>query len=1177
MANLTAAQQRAVDEQSKTLLVSAAAGSGKTTTLIRRILSQVTRAENPVMLDRLLIVTFTKAAASELRLRISAALSDAIAERGEDELLAEQIALLPSAKISTIDSFCLDLVRANYAALGISPAFRIADPGESALLSHEVMERLINTCYDDPQSKICGGPEGFAALVDTLLGSGDDKSLAEMLLSLYETLSAYPRGAAALHDEAKMLRAYAKEDFFANPHGKRIEEHLKGVFAHYAAAYTVCMDLLNGRPDLAKAYGNTLSEDYAAILRAKEALANGYTEGREAISAITFGRLGTYRGEEKEVAEQIKGVRGEYKTQVDAVMKGFLSATDDAVKVSILETAGVCEALGNLLCSFEAMLEAEKKRRNVCDFSDLSRYTLRLLVDANGEDSAFAHAQKALYDAVYIDEYQDVNAVQDRIFAAISTKTNRFMVGDIKQSIYAFRGAEPSIFADLRYAFPPIDEAKSSDCATIFMSENFRCGKEIVDFTNRIFDTMMPRISPDMHYAEKDALVFKKSPTEEPPLPVQVVLTEKPPKDSFDEGRNTEADFIAEEILRLTKTERKQNGTPITFDDITILMRSPKAKADTFAATLRANGIPVYTETSKSLLAQEEIQILLCFLEAIDNPRRDIALAGALLSPLCGIDCNLLASIRAKAKGERLITTLRRYTGEQEQTVHAFLDKLTEFRRMARYLSAGELIDTVYTEYALYARLCGQNQLRRANLEKFRQVAYDSAGAGTGSLSAFLRFLRATDQNSKTRPTAAKAGGETHGAVRIMSVHQSKGLEYPVVFFADTAKGYNLRDADASPLYTAKAGFGMRLRDESGFCVYDTLLRKSVALAQRRAAKEEELRLLYVALTRARERLYMTAMVPDPAKFYRDKAFLGKMQTEYAALSQKDHLSIALLAIQSTETSFVSLRSVPYVYKTEAEAVKTAEIANVDAEAVASVVSTLEKRFAYAYPYTARTKIPAKLSISRLYPDILDDVILEEVISEERLPAIVQAPRFIEDAENGAAKRGTATHLFMQFFDFEYAKEHGAAAELARLCEKKFLTEEDAALVHLDEVETFLSSPLFAKMSKATRIYREQRFNLTLPAADFATDAGLKAELAGETVLVQGVIDCFFYDENGDILLVDYKTDRLPKERAAAEEKLRRAHARQLSYYAKAITEICEKAPKQKLIYALCLGDTVEV
>ena len=367
----------------------------------------------------------------------------------------------------------------------------------------------------------------------------------------------------------------------------------------------------------------------------------------------------------------------------------------------------------------------------------------------------------------------------------------------------------------------------------------------------------------------------------------------------------------------------------------------------------------------------------------------------------------------------------------------------------------------------------------------------------------------------------------------------------------------------------------MKLRDASGFCVYDTLLRKSVALSMRRSAKEEELRLLYVALTRARERLYMTAMVDDPGKHIATAGFAHECLSAYAALEQKSFLALALLAVGGAEKPFLTIHTVPYLFSTEEAAIAPEASASETVTADPEGVRTLRERFDRRYAHAARTKIPAKLSISRLYPDILDDTILAEAIGEKKLPPVTTAPRFIENTESDAAKRGTATHLYLQFFDFGNAAENGAAAELKRLTEKQFLTAEDAALVNLKEIEAFLTSPLFASMRSAKKLYREQRFNLELSAADFATDARLKAELAGETVLVQGVIDCFFYDENDNIVLVDYKTDRLPKDRKAAEEKLRAAHARQLGYYARAIEEICGKSPESRLIFSLSLGDTV--
>jgi len=470
--------------------------------------------------------------------------------------------------------------------------------------------------------------------------------------------------------------------------------------------------------------------------------------------------------------------------------------------------------------------------------------------------------------------------------------------------------------------------------------------------------------------------------------------------------------------------------------------------------------------------------------------------------------------------------------------------------------------------------LGGESQTRRANLEKFRQLAYSFSSAGGASLSAFLRYLRSIE-DSGTVLTAAKPGEETRGAVRIMSVHKSKGLEFPVVFYANTHSPYNLSDKNASPLYTNAAGFGMKLRDGSGFCTYDTMLRKSVALAKERADKEEELRMLYVALTRAKELLYVTAMHPTPDKLFFNAGFENACRSPFLALSKKCHLELAMLALGNEESPFFKYEIIPYVErKDDILCVNEAE-AEAHVELNAEKEELLRKRFSYVYPHTARTKIPAKFSISRLYPDILDDEVLDIAIGEKPLPKAAAAPRFIENEENLGAKKGTATHLFMQFFDFENATKSGVEAELKRLADNRFITEEDAALVNLEEVKSFLSSPLFAKMKNAEKIYREQRFNLHLPAAEFASDESLKEELKDESILVQGVIDCFFYDTDGEIVLVDYKTDRVPSDKKAAEIKLKEAYSRQLGYYARAIEEICGKLPKAKIIFSLALGEAI--
>lgn len=1184
MPEFTRAQTRAIEEDGRTLLISAAAGSGKTTTLIERIIRSVCREDHPIPLDRLLIVTFTRAAAAELRLRISRALTDALAKSGDDPFLARQVTLLPSAKIGTIDSFYLDLVRRNYAALGLSPAFRIADAGEAALIAREQMEALIDDCYDDRAGDIAGGADGFAALANLLCGTKDD-NLADILLALAEKLDAYPRGAAALFDRESEMRAYAAGDFFACPLGARIEREVRDVFLYMKERYAYVLALIRADEKLALAYDPAFSEDYAGILRMLDALDTGYAAAFDAIRAIGFSRLGSYRQKDNPHPSLafIKSVREDYKDTVKGFLAGWFATDAATLADCLLRTADVAHAIGGLLCEYERRARLEKQRRGVCDFADITRYALSLLTDADDNDTPLADTMKDAYDAIYIDEYQDVNAVQDRIFRAIAKPDNRFMVGDIKQSIYGFRGAEAAIFAGLRSSFAPIDDAAPGESATIFMSENFRCSREVVDFTNLLFARLMPAISPETGYTEGDALIYGKR-GDRFPVPVQLLLCEKPPKDAPDAGRPVEAERIADEIEQLVRYGEKQDGSRIRYGDVALLFRSLKGTAADCSAVLRARGIPVETDAGANLLDAPEVQILICLLEAIDNPRRDISLAGALLSPLCGVSYDRLALLRRRADGKRLYETIHDYLAADDTEnadadgdrarLSAFFADLAQFRAMARCLRAPELIEEICDRLAYVARVCGEDKLRRANVERLIEAARGAASGGRGSLSDFLRYLRRVEADAKTPLAAAKPDGGAQDAVHIMTIHQSKGLEYPVVFLADAKKTYNTRDADASPIYSAAGGFGLRLRDESGFCLYDNLVRKSVSLAVRDRNREEELRLLYVALTRARERLYITATLPDPEKAIALSEIESCFTSPYVLRDKQDFLSLALTASRG-EHAFVETQVVHPEKRSDNQTAQEKAPAQSAPAPDAAALRALSARLSFRYPHEARTKIPAKIAVSLLYPDILEDTLSALPIDEDHLPPMKETPRFLADRQSDAARRGTATHLFMQFFDFAYAAKNGAAAELRRLCDARFLTPEDAALVNLPEVETFLRSPLFAKMRAAKRIFREQRFNLRLCAADFATDRKLRAALADEHILVQGVIDCFFYDEKGNIILVDYKTDRLHGGRAEAERELREKHARQLGYYAAAVEALCGKPPARVLLYSLALGSTV--
>ncbi|MBQ7660507.1 MAG: UvrD-helicase domain-containing protein [Clostridia bacterium] len=1178
MSNPTKAQALAIETRDRTLLVSAAAGSGKTFTLIRRILETVTDTSHPVPIDRLLVVTFTRATAAELRQKISAALAAALEETDDEEsraFLSAQLALLPSAKISTIDAFCLDFVRENAASLGLSPAFRIAHEDESRLIDTSVMDALIEECYGGTSAETGISNEEFLCLVDTLYGVGGDGNLANDLLSLAAKLENYPRGAAALFDCAANLYEDAKGDFFLSGGGRRVLAGFSEQLDYYRASYAQLLEKLCADAEFAPIYAPLLEEESKQITLLAAALAQGYTAFCERLAAVKFDRMPQKKGENP-WKDPIKAVRDACKAGVKSLQ--VLCGTPQASLADFQRrTAALADVTGRLLTVFERRALEEKKRRGILTFSDISRYTLKLLVDDSDRDTPLAESQKAAFDAIYIDEYQDVNAVQDRIFSALSSGKNRFMVGDIKQSIYGFRGADPTIFAGLRTAYKPLASAAAGEPSSLFLSENFRCSREIIDFTNHIFDRLMPKISPDIGYQAADALVHKKG-GEDFPVPVKIALCEKAPKGA--PPARGEAEYIAGEIERLVREERKQDGSRITYGDVLILLRSLRGKGTQIAQALAARGIPVAAESKTDLLAANEIKLVRCLFGVIDNPRNDAALCGLLLSPLCGVTPDYLALLRKQNKDERLYTSLVRdisegdLDDENRRKVKSLLENIGEFRALARYTGAAELIDEVYERLGLYARIAGQNELRRENLELFRNIAATFGGGSYRSLSDFMRYLDSIEQNGKTTLCGAQPLA-VGGAVRMMTVHHSKGLEAPVVFLADTQKKYNEADGGSKILYDADAGFAVCLRDESNYFSFEHLPRLAVRQKIIDTLRKDELRNLYVALTRARERLYVSAELDRPAQFVEKAKADSRLDVPYAAKKQTSFLSLILQATAADCPPDVDFQLLPYApMQNAAEEIEEATAHPAPDEELAAVLAA---RFERVYPHPEMTEIPAKLSISALYPGILDEDADVAEDMGEKLPTPAERPAFLSAEADSAAARGTATHLFMQFFDFENAKAHGVSAEIERLCVHGFITPHDASLVEIPEVEAFLRSPLFGEMTAADAVFREQRFNLPLPAAAFTEDETRKAALRGREIFVQGVIDCFFIDGQGEITLIDYKTDHLPPARAAAEALLRARHTRQLSYYAAAIEKLCGRAPRRVLIYSLALGDTVEI
>lgn len=1203
----TKEQQAAIDERDKTLLVSAAAGSGKTATLTERIIRTLTDPAGRGDISRMLVVTFTRSAAAELRNRLSRALRDAMAEGKGVRHLSRQLMLLPGARISTIDSFAAELVRKNAVRLGLSPAFRTADPPEALLLRHSVMNRLIEDCYegyDDGDIGISG--DEFSALVDCLTGTRGDRKLGDLLLSLYQSTQGFVGREQQILCMAGKMREDAEKNLppeetlwgtyllaTLQSEGEGWQARLRHVAARAAA------------DEGAAAYLPVLDEDREDLAALLAAIPRGYAAAREALGAFRKSRLPALRGEKKTpVAEEVAAERTQFFEKFRRPwLEHDLAYTAGEWHDLLPALAGVVGTVGAVLAAFSRRLTAEKRRRNLCEFDDITHGALCLLANQDGTPTPLAAEVGAAFDYIYVDEYQDVNEVQHRIFAAIARAGGRFMVGDVKQSIYSFRGAQPEIFVNLRRSLPPLSAADGESAATLSLSRNFRSAPPILDFVNLVYGGLMRAVGEGIGYQpEEDALVAGRTETGTP-CRVTVAVFEKekdgaaakapeeteekePEEDGWgEEVPDREARYVAAEIAALIGT-RGADGKVIRPSDIAILVRKGGA-GKRFAAALAARGIRADLPNREGFFVNPEVQLAISLLGVIDNPRRDVYLAGLLRSPLYGFSMDDLLRIRRAADADpdhrnaTLYEALCLYTEKDPAFFRGvrFLSDLRRFRAMAEGQPVDRLIRRLYREtglLSLYGGEGGKNAAaQQGNLMLLYHYARQFEGSSFRGLYNFLSYVEEAIARGGGFGADPHTVSEAADEVHIMTIHQSKGLEFPICFLSGAGTGINRQDQRGALLYDRTLGCGLKLRDESGFALIRNPVYYAVSRAIAARQSEEEMRVLYVALTRPRERLYVTATVSDREKLLaecaRRSAFFGAAE----AYACRSHIEM-ILSVTAGNDSFDLLLPEGEAPMVPPAVQETAAAA--PAETTEELCDLLRARFSFVYPDRYLGDLPGKLSVSRLYPAVLDEgdgEIAATLAPEEEREATL--PRFLGGEEDSAARAGTATHLFLQFCDFGLLLRDGAERELARLRDAGFLTAEDAARVRLPEIAAFARSPLLAAMTEGEKLYRELRFHVRLPAEHFTSDPARQAALTGKTVLVQGVMDAVLLRPDGQIWLIDYKTDRLPRDRAAAEAKLRARHTAQLSYYAAACREMFGRVPDRVLLYALALGDTVSL
>ena len=1170
---LTNEQQSAVDSRERSLLVSAAAGSGKTKVLVERLFSYVER--EGANLDDFLIITYTRAAASELRGKIAKALNERMERDPGNYHLRQQMLRVYRADIKTVDAFCTSLLRENCHLLGedarghaLRPDFRVLDENEAEVLRGRVLARTLEDFYDHLTS-------GGTLLADTLGAGRDDSALEQLVLELHAKLQAQPYEDKWLDAQRAFWRA-VPEKIEETPYGKILLNEVGRKARH-------CKSLLQ-RAAQEMCANDALNQKYApAFLDASyqlEALEGKIAQGWDAARGVTiaFPRLAAVKDSDGgEMKARMKGLWDNCKETVKGFAELFAASSDEAVE-DLRTMAPAMLALIDLTADFSRRYNEEKRRRNAADFSDQEHEAIRLLVAENGEPTELAALVSTRYREIMVDEYQDTNE-------------NLFTVGDFKQSIYRYRLADPRIFLQHYNTWPPLAAADEHESAKLLLSRNFRSRKEVLEATNFVFRNVLSREMGELDYGEDEMLRPGASYAESSVCGAEFHLLDLPMQTGEHRVRASEAEaaFVADYIRNMLSSkftvqdDKTRELRPVREEDIVILMRSPSTRLLDYRRALESRGIRCAADAGEDFFASMEIAVLFSFLQVIDNPRQDVPLIAVLRSPLFGFVPDELAALRSQQRtGDFYDALLLSEDGHSK----AFLAVLRSLRDSAARLSVRELLSEIYRKCNVLGIFGAMHRgaERKDNLLAFLELSEDFARAGRQGLFDFVRTLReqlASGEAAAMQTTHASSG------VRIMSIHKSKGLEFPVVILSDLARRFSNMDFQSSVLVHPQLGLGPVCVDAQRHIQYPTIARQALERTLRREAKAEELRVLYVAMTRAKEKLVMVHTQANAGGRVADLMALsdcpvlpeavdsGKCMGDWIMLpllQRSEAGALRAFAGQNSEGRFFT-EETPWTVCVHDGLQFAAPVQQSDAAAEerAPQREELPADFAalsYRYPYAEQTAFPAKLTATQLKGRAIDEEISENTTLPPRLRNLCK-PKFLagKTALTGA-ERGTALHLVMQDLDFFCEPDEQSVREqIEKLRAQRKLTDEQANAVDVHAIVRFLRSDLAARIRKSEQVEREYRFSLLRPVWDFSS---LDAD---DSVLLQGVVDCFF-EEDGELVVVDFKTDHVS--RAQLDE--RAEHYRpQLEAYSMALTRVMGKKVKEKVLYFFSAGEEVRL
>lgn len=1172
MVSFTKNQQAAVDVCTSNILVSAAAGSGKTAVLTQRVIRLLT-GENPIAANRLVIVTFTVAAAQEMRQRIAKKLSEMIEKDPHNSQLLSQQLLLSTAKISTIHSLCSSLIKENFQKLGLPSDFRIADETQLAIIKSDAVSEVFEEYYKDEN----------AAFIEIIrfVCTKNDKKLVDLCLSIYDFIRSFAFPKKFLRDCKSMYMTKNSQSIQDSPWFASVEEHVIEALESARAKLISALEKLDGDEVVKPAYSPAISYDMAQIDAILAVLAKkNWDEAVTMCKGFQKLALKGVRGyEDKDFLEEIKALRKSATDTVGKVAANFLCCTHEVFLQDLGLLSNILDTLFEVVDKIYDLIEEKKAEMSIIDYADLEHYALKLLLlkDGDGDGvlqkSDIAKTLGDSFDEIMVDECQDINEVQDLIFKLMSKdEQNIFMVGDVKQSIYRFRKAMPSLFIQKRQEFSGYDPTThtAASKATITLENNFRSRSQVCDTINFIFHAIMSRKMGEIQYDTSEELVASASYSDSE-INAQNAISEfhlvEVTKAGGDKTK-AEAQYIAAMIKKMVEDGHmvEVNGVsrPCRYGDFAILLRAKKGKGEVYVNGLKAANINCFCDSTDGYFGEYEIAVTLNLLRVIDNPLQDICLASVIMSPMFGFDADMIARVRLSRKNAPLYMALVACAQAGDLHSSSVMEAITRLRQASVVSKVSELLTQIYdqTDFVSLVYALGNGTQRDANLRLMLDYAARYEKIGSSGLSGFLRYIDrviASNQDFSCANTQVKDAD----TVKLMSIHSSKGLEFPIAILADCAKGFNKMDLNQSFQFNSKLGFGMKIVDDENLKKYSNLPFEAIKLATAKETISEEMRVLYVALTRAREKLIMVATMSDCDKIFDqiDKSTLDKKVLPFDVFTAKSYAEWIMMALQSSKNFTLQNGESVTVsgILVRREKWDILDISDTVFERACppdeSTVKRLTDAFAFEYVDYALTKIPAKLTATQMS-------------KKDEIVTLKLAPSFLTEQGLTPAQRGTILHSFMQYADFNKAAVD-LDLEIARLVKSEFLTEKQSNELDRDKLLAFLKSPLFFEMNTADELLREYKFLHFLKAGD--VDDTLQEPYKSHPILIQGIADCVII-KDGKAKIVDYKTDITTN-----EEKLRARYTNQLLIYKGAIEQALELPVSSLVLYSLHLKKEIAI